>query len=303
MFAEFFVTRYYNRVIIDGRKIAKEIIDRLKEYGAPKKFLGVIFIGNNSASERFVQQKKKIAEILGVDFRIYQFPESMRVDELRKKIGMIGRGKTCGGLIVQLPLPSHLNRRRILNSIPKEKDLDVLSESAYEQFLTNQKILPPSVSTFCEVLSYYQLLENVSHETSTYQIGRLAVVGNGFLVGKPISDYLRLQGRRLVVLDKGDDLSEIKNADVVILGTGVSNIINETIIKDGALIIDFGCSFINGKLCGDLDQSKIENLLAGQAGGGRGCKMKISYTPTPGGTGPILVAKLFENFYRLNITN
>ncbi|RJQ26595.1 bifunctional 5,10-methylenetetrahydrofolate dehydrogenase/5,10-methenyltetrahydrofolate cyclohydrolase [Candidatus Parcubacteria bacterium] len=295
MFAEFFVTRYYNRVIIDGRKIAKEIIDRLKECGAPKKFLGVIFIGNNSASERFVQQKKKIAEILGVDFRIYQFPEPIRVDELRKKIGMIGRGKTCGGLIVQLPLPSHLNRSRILNSIPKGKDLDVLSESAYEQFLTNQKILPPSVSTFCEVLSYYQLLENhayrqagVSHETSTYQIGRLAVVGNGFLVGKPISDYLRLQGKQFVVLDKGDDLSEIKNADVVVLGTGVSNIIDETIIKDDALVIDFGCSFISGKLCGDLLFPTKENF---------------SYTPTPGGTGPILVAKLFENFYRLNVTN
>lgn len=271
-------------MIIDGRKIAKEIINGLQGHPTPKKFLGVVLVGENTASEKFIQQKKKIAEILGIDFRVYSFSESIQVSELRKRIGIIARGKTCGGLIVQLPLPSHLNRRRIVNSIPKEKDLDVLSESAYGQFLTDQRVLPPSVSTFCEVLLHYQVLENVSCETPACA-GRFAVVGNGFLVGKPISDYLRLQGKQLVVLDKGDDLSKIKDADVVILGTGVPNIVSEAMIKDGALIIDFGCSFIDGKLCGDLLSPTKENF---------------SYTPTPGGTGPILVVKLFENFYKLN---
>ncbi|TSC52728.1 MAG: methylenetetrahydrofolate dehydrogenase (NADP+) / methenyltetrahydrofolate cyclohydrolase [Parcubacteria group bacterium LiPW_41] len=265
-------------MIIDGRKIAKEIIDRLVKHPTPKRFLGVIIVGENAASKKFVEQKRKIAEVLNIDFRAYQFAESIEVDELRKKIGIIGHGKTCGGLIVQLPLPSHLDRRRIVNSMPKEKDLDVLSESAYGQFLTDQRILPPSVSTFCEVLSHYQVLGNVSHET-------FVVVGNGFLVGKPISDYLRLQGKQLVILDKGDDLSKIKDADVVILGTGVPNIVNEGMIKNGVLVIDFGCSFIDGKLCGDLLKPTTDNFF---------------YTPTPGGTGPILVAKLFENFYKCN---
>jgi len=275
-------------VTIYGRKIAKDIIDKLQIRPTPKKFLGVILVGDNVASEKFIGQKRKIAEFLNIDFRVYSFPESIQVDELRKKIGIIARGKTCGGLIIQLPLPSHLNRRRIVNSIPKGKDLDVLSESAYGQFLTDQTVLPPSVSTFCEVLSHYQVFENhayrqagVSRETNL----KYAIVGNGFLVGRPISDYLRLQGKQLVVLDKGDNLSNIKDADVIVLGAGVPNLVDQKMIKDGALIVDFGCSFVDGKLCGDLLQPKNEKFL---------------YTPTPGGTGPILVVKLFENFFKLN---
>lgn len=287
-------------MIIDGRKIAKEIIDRLQKYLIPKRFIGVILVGENIVSTKFIQQKKKIAEILNIDFRIYSFSESVKVDELRKKIGIIARGKTCGGLIVQLPLPSCLDRRRILNSIPKEKDLDVLSESAYEQFLTDQKVLPPSVSTFCEILPglcnsnegglRHKIFENVLCETKNYQADRFVVVGNGFLIGKPISDYLRLCGKQLIVIDKEDDLLKIKDADVVILGTGVPGIVNERMIKNGALIVDFGCSFIDGELCGDLLKPTIKNQQS----------TTFLYTPTPGGTGPILVAKLFENFYKLN---
>ncbi len=277
-------------MIIDGRKIAKEIINKLERHPIQKKFLGVVLVGENVASEKFVQQKKKIAEVLNIDFRTYQFPESIEVDELRKKIGIIGHGKTCGGLIVQLPLPTHLNRRRIVNSIPKEKDLDVLSKSAYGQFLTDQRILPPSVSTFCEVLSHYQVLRNLpTMPAHAGQAGvsceTFAVVGNGFLVGKPIGDYLKQQNKKVAILDKGDDVSKIKNADIVILGTGVPNIVNEGMIKDGALVVDFGCSFIDGKLCGDFKKPTTDNFF---------------YTPTPGGTGPILVGKLFENFYKLN---
>ena len=276
-------------VIIDGTQIAEEIIEKLKRCTKPEKFIGVVSIQKNGASEKFIEQKKRIAELLEIDFRVYTFSELISTDQLKKNIEDIAKEKNCGGIIVQLPLPEHLNREQILNLIPKEKDVDVLSRSAYEQFLNNQEVCPPSVSTFCEILSRYQRLENVSCKT-------FAVVGNGFLVGKPISDYLKLKRKQIIILDKGEDLSSIENADVIILGTGVPNIVNRTMIKDGALVVDFGCSFIDGKLCGDLEQLKIENLPAGR----QGCKLKISYTPTPGGTGPILVAKLFENFYTLN---
>jgi len=264
-------------VIIDGKLIAEEIIEKLKKHVTPKEFIGVVSVGKNNASEKFIEQKRKTAKLLGIDFRIYTFSESISTDQLRKNIEDIANKKDCGGIIVQLPLPVILNCDQILDSIPTEKDLDVLSRSAYELFLNNQKVCPPSVSTFCEILSRYQPMESVSQET-------FAVIGNGFLVGKPISDYLKLKGWEVTIFDKGDDLSKIKDSDVVILGTGVPNVVNETMIKKGALVIDFGCSFIDGKLYGDLLQP-TENCL---------------YTPTPGGTGPILVVKLFENFYKLN---
>ena len=270
---------------IDGKKIAEEVLRRLSRTPTPRKFLGVILVGNDSASKKFVMQKKNIADLLGIDFRVYQFSESIDADSLRSSVGRIGRGSTCGGLVVQLPLPLHLNRRRILNAIPKEKDIDVLSESAYAQFLSTQTLLPPSVSTYCEIVSYMQQ-HNVSRETF-FDAKKYAVVGNGFLVGKPIFDYLRIQGNDVLVCDKGDDLKQIRSAHVVVLGTGIPNIIDETLVREDALVIDFGCSFIDGVLYGDFKKTTNEKIL---------------YTPTPGGTGPILVAKVFENFYLLHNT-
>ena len=147
------------------------------------------------------------------------------------------------------------------------------------KFLGGFELLPPSVSTFCEVLSHYQPSKSVSCET-------FGIVGSGFLVGRPIADYLHMRSAYVIVLDKGDDLSTIKSADVVVLGAGVPNLVNQKMIKDGALVIDFGCSLVDGKLCGDFDARRYDP--------------KVWYTPTPGGTGPILVAKLFENFFEIN---
>ena len=108
----------------------------LKAKPAPKKFLGAVLVGDDKSSVSFLKQKEKTAKELGVDFRLYRFPAEIKNDELRNEVGKIAAHKTCGGVIVQLPLPEQLNWYYILNAIPREKDVDVLSERRSVRFMS-----------------------------------------------------------------------------------------------------------------------------------------------------------------------
>lgn len=265
-------------MVIDGKKIAEGILENLIKSEKPKGFLAVFFVGEDKASESFIKQKEKIAKELGVDFRLYDFPENITQDDLRKEILKIAEHKTCGGAIVQLPLPPHINRQYVLNAIPREKDADVLGERSLGAFYAGRNpVLPPAVGVVEEILR--ALPQDLKDK-------KVAVVGLGFLVGKPISEWLKGKCAEIYLLDIGSDLSALKNADLVILGTGQAGLVKPEMLKAGAIVIDFGYGIKNGSISGDFDSA--------------GALDSIHYTPTPGGTGPILVAKLFENFFKLN---
>jgi len=267
-------------VKIDGLEIAAGIAEKLKKQPVPKKFLAVFLVGQNPQSLAFIRQKKEFSERLGVDFRLYEFPETIKNDELRERVRQVVQAKPCGGALVQLPLPPHLNRHYILNVIPREKDIDVLGERALGAFYTGRNpVLPPAVGVVQEIIKARGL---------TLGVLRAAVVGLGFLIGRPIASYLAAKTPELYLLDKGSDFKILKQADLVILGAGQAGLIRAQELQEGAGVIDFGSSLDeNGKIQGDFDSSGNTSHLS-------------FYTPTPGGTGPILVAKLFENFYALN---
>lgn len=271
-------------MIIDGQKIAQEIIEDLIRKEKPKRFFGALIVGDDSASFNFLKQKEKFAYRLGIDFRIYRLPKEVKTDELRREIRRLASVKTCGGFIVQLPLPPHINRHYALNAIPKEKDPDFLSEAALGAFYTGRhKLVPPAVGVIQEILKRNDInLEKLRKLT-------VCVLGFGFLVGKPISFWLEDKVANLVVIDeKAPHLRlKLKEADIVISGVGVAGLFSGADLKENSLVIDFGFSIQEGKLVGDFEPIALEGRF-------------ISYTPTPGGTGPILVAKLFENFYALN---
>ena len=269
-------------MIIDGKKIATEIIDKLKQLEKPKKFLAAFLIGENSASESFIKQKEKTAAALGVDFRTYKFLNDISQDKLRKEALKIVLGGKCGGAIVQLPLPAHINSQYVLNAIPREKDVDVLGERALGAFYAGRNpALPPAVGAFEEISRAANYPLNPS---------RVAVVGLGNLVGKPIAVWCAGKVRELYLLDKGSDFAVLKQTDIAVCGAGVPGLIKPEMLKETALVVDFGYGLKNGKFSGDFDSEslKIKNY-----------KLKINFTPTPGGTGPILVAILFENFFTL----
>ncbi len=264
---------------IDGKGIAREIIERLKGEPAPQKIFAAILVGDNAASESFVKQKEKVAKELGIDFRIYRFPETSTNDSLRREVGKIANLSRVGAMIVQLPLPAHINAQYVLNAIPPEKDVDVLGERALGSFYANRNaIVAPSVAV-CEELFVREGVE--------LQKRNVAVVGLGVLVGRPIATWLMKKAKEVYALDQGSDLEIIKNADVVISGVGKAGLIGTEMLKHGAVVIDFGYSFDKeGNIRGDFDHDELHP--------------EGWYTPTPGGTGPILIAKLMENYYLLN---
>ncbi len=268
-------------MIIDGKKIAGDIIEKLKKAPGPDKFFGAVLVGDDPASINFLKQKEKIANELGIEFRLYQLAATLTTDELRAEIGRLASPKHCGGFIVQLPLPEHVNRYYLLNAIPKDKDVDCLSEAALGAFYTERgRIVPPSVGTVEEIFKL---------EHRDLRDLKAVMVGAGFLIGKPVGFWLQNRISELVVLDaQVKDIPEkLKDADIVISGTGQAHLFGAKDLKEGSVVIDFGFNKINGTIAGDFDPAAAE-------------AKNIHYTKTPGGTGPILVAKLFENFYKLN---
>ncbi|MEK7147142.1 MAG: bifunctional 5,10-methylenetetrahydrofolate dehydrogenase/5,10-methenyltetrahydrofolate cyclohydrolase [Patescibacteria group bacterium] len=266
--------------IIDGKKIKEEIIARLKNQPRPGKRLAAILFGNDRLSEIFIKEKEKAAKELGVDFKIYQFDEKLSNDQARDEISKIALQKPVGGVIVQLPLPEYLNGRYVLNVIPREKDVDVLGERALGAFYANRNlVLPPPAGAVEEILNSKSYILNSKN---------VAVVGLGFLIGRPIGLWLIGKAQEIYLLASQSDLGILKHADLVISGVGKAGLIKPDMLKNGAGIIDFGYEEVNGKAKGDFDANTP------------GVDKMSFYTSTPGGTGPIVVAKIFENFYKLN---
>lgn len=285
-------------MIIDGKKIAEEILLRLKDKKT-KKFFAAFLVGENPASVSFLKQKEKIAHSLDIDFRIFKFKEDITQDKLRKEVLKIANHKTCGGVIVQLPLPIHINPQYVMNVIPKEKDVDVLGERALGAFYAERNFVsPPAVGVVNEIIQNFPpKVDQPQAEKFEIKNSRVAIVGLGNLVGKPIATWLKGKVSDLYLLDKGSDYSLLKNADVVVLGTGQPHLISQNMLKEKVLVIDFGYGMKDGKICGDFDSEKLK--IACLPVGTENCELKIDFTPTPRGTGPILVAKLFENFFLL----
>lgn len=261
---------------IDGKKIAENILVHLKTLPKPTKFLAVFSVSPDAATKKFLERKKSVAVELGVDFRMYEFPETISQDALRKEILKIVSGNSCGGALLQLPLPAHIDAQYVANVIPREKDLDVLGERAQGAFIANRNpVLPPATGTVEEILNRLNLKISDLH---------CAVVGLGRLVGRPVSAWLTGKCRDLSLLDRGSDFGILKNADVVILGAGEPELVDATMLKKNTVVIDFGYGEKDGNFTGDFSKKNDGDIF---------------FTPTPGGTGPVLVAKLFENFFTL----
>lgn len=272
--------------VIDGKEIAKKLIEELKaKPGAWRdKFISALLVGDDLASINFLKQKEKVAKELGISFRLHRAPVNVKTDDLRAEIGMLSRPKNCGGFLVQLPLPESINKHYVLNAIPKEKDVDCLSEQALGAFYTNRgRVAPPAVETVEEILKR-QLVNGKELRDLKF-----ILIGAGFLIGKPIGFWLQNRVGELTIFDSSikDVGKKLKDADVVISGTGVPGLFSAKDLRLGALVLDFGYGSQDGKVMGDFDPSGAE-------------ENGIIYTKTPGGTGPVLVAKLYENFWKLN---
>jgi len=270
-------------MIIDGKKLAQEIIEELKkerEKITKKIRLAVILVGNNPASLSYIKQKEKVAKEIGIDTRIYQYVDLIKTKELRKKVGEICRVTYNRGVIVQLPLPSSINAQVVLNGILPEKDPDILCEKNLGTFYTERlKILPPVLASIKFLLEKYKI---------DIEGKNVLIIGRGRLVGKPASLWFINQRATVITANsKTKDLKElIGKSDIIISSAGKHGLITGDLIKKGVVIFDAAVVSEDGKLKGDCDFDSVKD------------KAKI-ITPVPGGIGPLCVAFLFKNLLEL----
>jgi methylenetetrahydrofolate dehydrogenase (NADP+)/methenyltetrahydrofolate cyclohydrolase len=287
-------------MIIDGKKIAEKIKQELKreiETSSKKLKLAIVQVGpvrssqskidaeiveqfrtsngiGENPSDIFVKQKVKFAEDIGVKTRIYNLPENISTNQLRRKMAEICHIKENDGVILQLPLPEHINTQYVLNSIIPKKDVDVLSSRSFGDFATgHSKILPPLVGVIKIIFETY----------SVEPAGKnIVVIGRGILVGKPIANWLINEGATVSILNsKTKDISKFtKEADIIISGVGKPNLVKPNMVKDEVIIIDAG------SLIGDIEPEVAEKSSL--------------FMPVPGGVGPLTVAMVFKNLIKLN---
>ena len=270
-------------IILDGSTIAQQILRNLKLRVSGKNLkLAVVQVGNNPVSAKYIKEKGKAAKRLGFGFQLYRFPEKIKGPALQSSLTQIAKDAKNTGLLIQLPLPSHLSLQEVLDCIPLQKDVDVLSAKALGLFSQGAlPWLPPTVHAI------FILLKETKVELKG---ARVLVIGAGRLVGLPVSLWLLREGATLTIANKStQNLSSLtKQADVIISGVGKQGLITGKMIKKGAVVIDAGTSVEAGKTSGDVDFESV-------------AKKASFITPVPGGVGPLTVACLFQNLFFLSI--
>lgn len=274
-------------MIIDGKAILRAKQDTFRHALARVEkipALAVILVGEHPATRSFIRIKEKFGQAIGVPVEVFVFDAEADEALVLEKINVLGRDPSIGGLVVQLPLPERFNRRRVLDAVPKAKDIDLLSTEAKEDFAKaaqverDRALVPPVVGA----------IKTIFEECGVTLKGKRAlVVGRGELVGDPVARWLSGRGALVETAGVGEDFeTSAKEADIIISGAGSAGIITPDIVKAGAVVIDAGTSEDAGELKGDADPA---------------CAEKCSvFTPVPGGVGPITVACLFENLLRIS---
>ncbi len=264
-----------SNMIIDGKAIAEDMYEALGKrrtlFAEPIR-LGIVVVGHNLVIESFVGMKVKAATRLGVEMVRTSVSESVTTDDVVREIQKLG--ETTDAVIVQLPLPKHVDINSALSAVPKEKDVDALNPTIPEG---ERLVHAPVALAVVEILKR----NNIKIEGA-----RTVVVGAGRLVGKPSAWLLKSLGANvsLFTLQQGS-IEDLKDADIVVSGAGNPGFIKPEHLKEGVALIDAGTSELKKKLHGDADPA---------------CAEKASvFTPVPGGVGPVAVAMIFRNLFDL----
>ncbi len=265
--------------ILDGKKIKQEILDELKEEVSKlknKPHLVVIQVGNNEASNVYIKQKAKMCEYIGYDYTHLKFPEDITEECLLSKIDELNKDKSVTGILVQMPVPDHIDTSKVQNAVSEYKDVDGLSDiNAGKLFHNKDALFSCTPYGVMELLRRYNIkLEGMN----------AVVVGRSNLVGKPMGTMLTNAGATVTIChSKTKDLKKhTLKADLLVVTVGKPKLVTKDMVRKGAIVIDVGISRLAEGLCGDVD---FENV-----------KEKAKYiTPVPGGVGPMTVAMLAKN--------
>ena len=269
--------------LIDGKKISKEIKDELKEEVAVLKAngkevcLAVVQVGNDPASSVYVNNKKKACAYIGIESESYELPEETTEEELLLLIERLNKEDHVNGILVQLPLPSHIDEDKIIRAISPDKDVDGFHPVSVRRLWIGEKGF-----LSCTPAGIIQLLKRSG---ITVDGKECVIVGRSNIVGKPMAALLlRENGTVTVTHSHTNNLKDItKRADILIVAIGRKQFITADYVKEGAVVIDVGMHRDeNNKLCGDVAFDEVAEHTS-------------AITPVPGGVGPMTIAMLMNN--------
>ena len=274
-------------VKIDGKAFSQVILEKIREehnqlkekYGK-QAGLAVVIVGSNPASQVYVRNKMKACENVGFYSENIELDENISEKELLQEIDKLNKNDRINGILVQLPLPSHINELKIIDSISPEKDVDGFHVANIGKMVIGDE----TGFISCTPYGIMQLLEEYKIEIA----GKDAVIiGRSNIVGKPMALMLIQKGATVQVCNsRTKDLrKKLNDADIIIVAAGVPKLLKKEDVKEGAVVIDVGINRVDGKICGDVDYEEVAE--------------KTSYiTPVPGGVGPMTIASLIKNTFK-----
>ncbi|EPG0941401.1 bifunctional methylenetetrahydrofolate dehydrogenase/methenyltetrahydrofolate cyclohydrolase FolD [Listeria monocytogenes] len=269
--------------IIDGKKLAKEIQEKVTREVAElvkegkKPGLAVVLVGDNQASRTYVRNKQKRTEEAGMKSVLIELPENVTEEKLLSVVEELNEDKTIHGILVQLPLPEHISEEKVIDTISYDKDVDGFHPvNVGNLFIGKDSFVP------CTPAGIIELIKS----TGTQIEGKRAVViGRSNIAGKPVAQLLLIENATVTIAhSRTKDLPQVaKEADILVVATGLAKFVKKDYIKPGAVVIDVGMDRDeNNKLCGDVDFDDVVE----EAG---------FITPVPGGVGPMTITMLLAN--------
>ena len=272
---------------IDGKAFSQTVLEKIKgehsqlkeKYGKPAG-LAVVIVGNNPASQVYVKNKIRACENVGFYSENIELDENISEKELLQEIDKLNKNDRINGILVQLPLPAHINELKIIDSISPEKDVDGFHVSNIGKMVIGDE----TGFLSCTPYGIMQLLEEYEIEIA----GKDAVIiGRSNIVGKPMALMLIQKGATVQICNsRTKDLrKKLNKADIIVVAAGVPKLLKKEDVKEGAVVIDVGINRVDGKICGDVDYEEVAE--------------KTSYiTPVPGGVGPMTIASLIKNTFK-----
>lgn len=271
-------------MILDWRIVAATILEGIKNEIidsplAEKPMMAVVLVGNNPSSEAYIRMKEKRAREVGMAFGLYRYPDTISQEELESEIRGLSANEKIHGLIVQAPLPSHIDRYSVTECIDPAKDVDGFTRTQIgNMFLGHAGLHSCTPKGIMTLLSYYHI--DVSGK-------KVAVIGRSNIVGKPMALMLINAGATVMSCNsKTPDLADItRSADIIIVAVGQPGFLTRDMVTEHSIIIDVGSTFVDWVGRGDADFEELKEHVQ-------------AITPVPGGVGPMTVATLIENTWR-----
>ncbi len=274
-------------ILLNGREVATEVlknvaneINTIKSNNKRVPGLAVLLVGDNPASKTYVNNKEKACNNIGIYSEVHKFQDNINQENLKERLEQLNNDNKIDGILLQLPLPSHLNSQKLINAINPKKDVDGLNPVNLGKLMSGQQCLKP-----CTPLGIIEILKHYSINITGAQV---VVIGRSPLVGKPVSLLLLEKNASVTVVhSKSKNIEQItKTADILVCAIGKPKLVKKDWVKPGVIIIDVGINKITeqgkDKLVGDVDFEDVKAI----------CK---AITPVPGGVGPVTIAMLLSN--------